>query len=371
MEILKAMDRYVDFHANLFKYIDTLKIRAISADENFFDDIDFEDDTPFFSPLISSLILAGKEEVFLKYIFFYRDGKKSTEIMTDQTGAFELVGYGYFRGAPNTDYKLSKDKDGIEYPDSLTFVPYYYLSETNIKLRMIGRAYHSDYLGSHSLIDDRIIPAYISPIEKALELLQKINPLFFERINILRCEIQLFANSTKNSFATIEFFPCIFINIFEKDCNYIYFIEEISHQAGHLLFYVITSDPETFFKVSMDTLFRQDTYDKRTIYVAFHGLFTYSTILENLGKLLVLVQDPRERLEVQARIGIYLKKFAFDMNIFNDLNIFSERGNLLFTQFKSTFDFYKKKFTDLTDSYNYEGQPYNFDFNIFLKYNQC
>lgn len=370
MEILKLMDRYVDFQANLFKYIDTLKIRAMSVDENIFDDIDFEDDSPFFSPLLSSLLLTRKEEVFLKNIFFYNTIQKSTEILTDQTGTFELVGYGYFHGASNTIYKLFKDTDGIKYPDNLTFVPYYFFSGTNIKLRMIGRAYHSNYLGSHSLIDERIIPSYISPIDKALALLRKISPLFFERINILRCEIQLFANSTKNSFATIEFFPCIFINIFEKDSNYIYFIEEISHQAGHLLFYVITSNPETLFKIPMDTFFRQDTYDKRSIYVAFHGLFTYSTILENLGELLLLVEDPREQLEIQARIGIYLKKFAFDINIFNEINIFSETGNLLFTPFKNTFEFYKEKFTELTDSYNYEGQPYNFDFNIFLKYNQ-
>ena len=65
MEIAKSNGSLRRFQANLFKYIDTLKIRAIRADEFFFDDIDFEDDTPFFSPLISSLILAGKEVVFL------------------------------------------------------------------------------------------------------------------------------------------------------------------------------------------------------------------------------------------------------------------------------------------------------------------
>lgn len=56
MEILKIMYRYVDFQANLFKYIDTLKVHEMIWDENIFEDTNFQDGIPFFSPLISSLI---------------------------------------------------------------------------------------------------------------------------------------------------------------------------------------------------------------------------------------------------------------------------------------------------------------------------
>src|SRR4029077_13343896 len=57
-----------------------------------------------------------------------------------------------------------------------------------------------------------------------------------------------------------------------------------------------------------------DQDDPRTLYSAFHGLFTYSTILWILTACAMREESSdRQRHEALGRIAFYLNKFAIDL----------------------------------------------------------
>ena len=180
----------------------------------------------------------------------------------------------------------------------------------------------------------------------------------------------IYDNSNINSFSTISQHGTIFLNILGIEPTEVSFLDDISHQSGHVIFNVLTIKTEIFLTCPTSSLVSDiltKLKDHRKVYGLFHGLFTYRCILITLHKY--VENENLYKHEALARIGFYLGKMYVDLNIINDLNVLTEDGT---TYYKESLNLYKylfNKYANFFRSITYANQSYIFDYSRYVELN--
>ena len=208
----------------------------------------------------------------------------------------------------------------------------------------------------------------------ALKCIETNTPMFFDAIKHTTREFAIFDSNNYGSFAALHHFGTSFLNLAGQKQNDVFFLEDIAHQSGHTIYYTLTHDSSKFLKPHQDSLLRDFTNhpsDKRNIYGAFHGLFTYTTILHCLNTALQNKWFKGEKAEdALARIGFYYKKFEQDLVFQGDSRILTGEGWQYYDMFQSGFTKIKKEYYHIIKFFDYSNQDYNFNFQKFQEVNQ-
>lgn len=154
----------------------------------------------------------------------------------------------------------------------------------------------------------------------------------------------------------------------------VFFIDDIAHQCGHIVFNVLTLDTPKYLKVPKDHPLKNystNPGEMRGAYGAFHGLFTYTCILNALDHVLQsqYFTDENLRFEALGRIGFYLSKFYLDLKLMNNPEILTEDGLDSHRQFQEGFELIANQYGKEVRKFDYNNQLYTFQYDLFLEVN--
>lgn len=302
------------------------------------------------------------------------------EVYSDHRGRIYLPGIGTLL----TDRRCSTlalawdRRDGImslledQRPVSFVLEPPTYLSGTSIELVRYG-----DPTLRTRFFDTSLAPVEVEldgrgdrhrrHLERALELLREYCPNYTRELLRVTRRIAVFSGENINSFATLNAHGVAFFNARDAH-DEVYFIDELVHQCGHIIFNAMTTRRRDFLAMDPDlalsAILPRET-SNRKLYDTFHGLYTedvMSEYLRNFDERGVFYG--RQKQELYGRLCFITQKFRIDLRNMSGPDIFTPLGQIFYQRWKSRFEALVRARPELLET-KLGRQPYNFDFEIF------
>jgi hypothetical protein len=353
---------------------DIVKKALYEKDTTIFEKIEFDNDTIFLEPSLFCYFLSpldtSKKISFTQSLYGYTSEANrppSLNVKSDLFGLINLPNLGYVKTEPLQEISISSLDLNTRLIQN-EFV-------TNSQIRICKHP--TDELG---LIDnirfDQSIETTLCrnkmQLLQACLYMQSHLPEFWTLIEMVTREFVLFASPNHNSFAGISHHGTAYFNTEGKEQTVAFFIDDISHQCGHIIFNSLTLDTDTYLRVEKEHLlnnFISNKNDHRSVYGAFHGLFTYTCILYSLDQLLDRDGSKLIQHESLGRLGFYLNKFKLDLKNMNNPKILTDEGMRFHVQFNQSYQYMLDKYHKQVSSFNYSNQPYTFQYDLFKNTN--
>lgn len=352
---------------------DSMRMALYQADSGIFSLLDYDNDHTFLEPTlfcyflsdIDKAIIISLNQSLLGYVSAV-NRRSSISVKADRFGLINLPNLGYVRATPNKSFKL----DIAQLEQNLIanqFVP-------KSKIRLCWHP--TDLLSYENDISfyepvELTAQKYQGPLVQAVNFFQQNMPEFWQLIESVTREFVVFNSSPEqHSFAGIMHHGTAYFNVENKSQTSVFFIDDIAHQCGHIIFNVLTLDTGKYLRVPKDFPLKEFTgvsYERRGVYGAFHGLFTYTTILHSLNCVIDGVPGFGEHLRYEAlgRLGFYLDKFSIDLANLNNPKILTDAGMEYHRQFAAGYEFIRQKYQSALAGFNYQNQPYTFQYDLF------
>jgi hypothetical protein len=221
---------------------------------------------------------------------------------------------------------------------------------------------------------ERHLPALV----RALTLLSQFCPEYYEDVVTTTRRFVLFEHPAVNSFASLAAHGTAFFSVRAAD-EEPYFLDEVAHQCGHVIFYATTLRRKDFLAVDpterlAPTLGGDHEADEpgqetRTVYGAFHGLHTEYTMIHCLSAVeRAGVFSGRRAHELFGRLAFIARKAKVDLATFGRSHFLTPLGAYVYRYFKGSFDELHRRRPDLFAA-DMRGQPYTFDYDVFAQAN--
>jgi hypothetical protein len=362
-----------DLSVSQGKLVDIMKSWLFSENKIVFSLLKFDDDVAFTEPS-------------LFHLFFYTSGKNTSSTiaqhlvgyMADRQSFLDLVckydRYGILN-LPNLGYHKSPKETEIfrNIVDKLSSIE----NIPNSQIRCC--IYGTEYLEQRPSIvlleaPEETIKRNIVSLMSSFDFIRENAADLWDLIKLVTREIVLFNSPNQNSFAAIAHHGTAYINTEDKIQTVPFFVDEIAHQCGHIIFNVLTLDSARFLRVPKEAPLRKfvrNFGESRTVYGAFHGLFTYTTILYALSRFVDNSEKYTEmdHYEAFGRIGFYIDKFREDLKLMERASVLTDEGMFYHEQFRSGFLAVSETFGARIANFKYYNQPYTFQLDRFLKAN--
>lgn len=116
---------------------------------------------------------------------------------------------------------------------------------------------------------------HAAALADALALIEQVSPGYHRLLVESLRGVVLYRHATAESFAALGMHGLVFLNVPESP-TLDYFVEELTHQGGHVLFSEATLQRSDFFLIDPDSPLSEPLArdDARDLYGFFHGLFT-------------------------------------------------------------------------------------------------
>ncbi|WP_435255354.1 hypothetical protein [Tenacibaculum sp. A30] len=378
------MNNYYDFTNEIievqkFKLADLMKTYALSQNKKIFNVIKFENDEAFLEPLLISHFFATKfkrKTLPLDSLLFGYFSTCKNEIPSNLSFNKDNIAFvpkiGYYEKILDKNKKL----------DYLAFKPQIKIKNSNIEIyRSIPQLLEFQFNNTSDNDQECFSPNFIeklikdkkSEIDKSLQIIKIIMPRYYSQIISVAKGVILFKSNKLVSFASRISPGIAYLNI-QKEDKLIFFIVEMIHQFGHNIFYRILNSQKTFFKIHPDTLLRSlnnNQKEKRTLYSAFHGLFTTTKVATGLELMLnnSSLFNKEEAKEIIGRFADNKRRFRTGLEKMDLNEVFTPLGVKLYKMLDKECENIYKRNKHITDNLIVESQPFVYDHNLFLKEN--
>ncbi len=314
MKLLEYDCSIQNIHLNQAALCDSMKAALYAEDQKLFDLLEFDNDRIFLEPSLLCYFLSPVEKekkiTLQQSLFGYisSSNRQSTlKLKSDLFGLTNIPNLGYLKTKPFEERDWHFDEI-IE-----VLVNNRFLNDSSIRLCL----HPTDQLAwveniSFNEPTTQTLASNITALNEACRFIQDFIPAFWKLIEIVTREFVVFNSPNHNSFAGISHHGTAYFNTEDKNQTPVFFIDDISHQCGHIIFNALTLDYERYLRVKKDKAlseFIDDKKDPREVYGAFHGLFTYTCILYSLEKLLDSTWNEKYKGEAIGRLGFYMNKF--------------------------------------------------------------
>lgn len=385
MKILNFEIDKKELYHNLEDLADLNRVLVSKECERLLDFIDYSNDSIFLEPKLFFYPVENKSYTFTtsleQILFGYINNRESYGqiiVMSDNNGYINLPNIGYLKTIPHNKFYLiqkngqlflyDKQKREVNY----SFENFEYINNSTLKVyKDENELLYNYFITNFNDTVENTFKNNIEILNKSYNKLSLLSPDFITLLEKTNKEICVFnSKMPPYSLATLFYYGTAFINIDNNNHSEVFFIDDISHQCGHNLFYALTLEYDKYIKCSTTTPLINYTKEKgesRDVYGAFHGLFTYTTIIDNLSKYLnkVIYNNDDDKLEAQARLGFYMNKFNIDLKLLDNDKILTKTGRNYYNMFLECYlEIYYNNFS-LYKEYTYNKQTYIFNFSIF------
>ncbi|PZF72297.1 hypothetical protein [Taibaiella soli] len=374
---------------NLIEFANTIRTLLFEENESIFEFIDIESDEIFLEPSLFSYFLnknlGGESPSLLQLLWGYMHPNKrpsNVEVIADSGGIVVLPNYGYIVWEPRKRGRLFWDKEqGVPYlkesnlvVDVKILAPKF-LEGSNIRLAINQPEFL--FLDNGTDISEQVLNTterFTSTINVAWRKMKTTVGDFTSFLERTNRELILFNSATQYSRASYSYYGTAFINVCRKMPTEVFFIDDIAHQCGHVLFYALSLPSDIFLKHAVGTPLREFNridWETRDIYGCFHGLFTYTTIVFCLDKFIEQEQKSANlKQEAIGRLCFYMDKFRRDLAHMHNGRILTEKGFEYFDMFQSGYDRILKKYKHYIRGSDFSNQSYLFDFSAYNLLNE-
>jgi hypothetical protein len=379
------MNFYTDFNTSSQIVIDSLKYLLYTRHPDIFSRVDFEDDKIFEEPLLFTYITQDENKWLDSIIYGYEKSKKDKiEVFSNSEGTIYIPNYGYLlTGYPNfkmqlltTDVELTLTLDNKSIP--FEFEPILILQNKIEIIKYQHPLFEKIFTAGNTencIIEiNGIYKPHIESFTAGLNIISRCNPIFYKALKMNLKKIILFSAKTPNSFVDMKMHNMICLNVNAFDTEF-FFVDHISHEGAHLTFNTLTYESKNdFFTVPFDTPFSEATgqnFEHSTIYLRFHGIYTYYEIMKTLEKVILTETLTEEKMhETKGRFIFHLHAFALAIESFEKLDVFKEDGLKLFNYFRNYYSDLAKRYNSWKKMYLFNEQPYDFNLEIFKRQNK-
>ena len=309
---------------------------------------------------------------------------RSVRVRSDREGVIYLPNIGYLNTErPDADFLLLIPNDGFQFRVKSTtgeinylFEPLILIPGTRIELsRRVPASFYSFHAGKDgAIVDDvtaAVVKAHESQVFKAFVTLAKVYPAFIHALNDVVRSIVLFRSDCHNSFSSLTAHGAAFFNV-AKSANEVFFIEDILHQCGHVLFSSMTCEPDSYFTVAADRLLphQDQRVETRSVYVVLHALFTEAAMSEGMNECYnARVFEGQQRHELVGRIAFIMRRFEADIKSLTSSELLSQKGLTIIAQFSKVFtQIYEDRKNEICN-FDFSNQAYTFSSEKFLSAN--
>jgi hypothetical protein len=354
---------------------DIIRVAFYQEAPTLFEQINYEDDFTFLEPSLFCYFLSDISKTdkipLLQSVVGYIPAEKRLAMLSltaDRFGMINLPNLGYIRADPYTIASVDLN--------ILTgLIPNQFVNNSKIRLCL----HPTDLLANSRDVSfhepvEQTLTKNKNALSAATTFIQDYIPDFWNLIESVTREFVVFSSPDHNSFAGIMHHGTAYFNTENKLKTPVFFIDDIAHQCGHIIFNVLTLDTPKYLKVPKDHPLKNystNPGEMRGAYGAFHGLFTYTCILHALDHVLQhqYFTDENLRFEALGRIGFYLSKFYSDLKLMNNPEILTEEGLDFHRQFQEGFELIAKQYGNEVRKFDYSNQPYTFQYDLFQKIN--
>jgi hypothetical protein len=230
-------------------------------------------------------------------------------------------------------------------------------------------------------ISKKLNAIFIKKLTNAITYIKSYVPEHFALIEKHCKVICLFDTSptNTNSFATINAHGMVFFNVYQKkEYDEVFFVDDISHQTGHVIMNSFWFDRKKHFIINENDNIK-NILDKpneyRNFYILFHALYTYYTTVLCLENCIdTNCFNDEQKMEAKARIVFYLKKYAYDLVNFEKVchfyggidNVIHKESQILFKKIMNKYLLSKKRWENELQTFNFKNQPYNFTLEVSI-----
>lgn len=366
-----------------------LKMLVYKTDPVLFNRLDFSDDSSFLEPLLFAFFTTENSSVPLEQILYgyIEDSHKpdTLRVFSNQNGTVYLANIGYLQTSlANQELLLLSDKATGKYycqtDDKVIptkFNDRLQIEETTIEIfrcnhPMLVKFFTDDQGHEVDVEVEKITQQCTEYVNTAFKIIKNYCQEYYDAITAVTRKILIYRSGCQNSFATFSAHGIGFFNANDSH-NEIFFLDDIAHQCGHVIFNTITREKERFLAIDPSTpLYKLngDEHDPRSVYSAFHGIFTFAIINRILDtcyeKNLFFGKKWHELL---GRLSFNMKKFKVNLVNLDHPAIFNESGWIFYEHCQRIYQeiYAKRKF--IIDLLDHSNQPYVFSYDKFSKYN--
>lgn len=367
---------------------DCIRSRIYRAAPALAERLDFDDDGIYLEPLLFTAFRGtgepGERQLaqLLSGYISPADRQPEIAVVTDESGVVHLPPIGYFRtGLRDTELQLQWTDDariaqlsvGGALVESAFEVPMT-IPGTKIEIARAGHPLLRPLLAEPGMpaAGACTVPSqfHVQQLGDAVACVGMHLPHYLKYIQAVTRRVLLFTGSPY-SFATLGAHGLAFLNV-PDGASGPFFVEDLVHQCGHIIFNAITLERDAFLAVDPRRSLRDviGVDNDGSIYGAYHGLFTQAHINQCLHSLYRAgTFRGAEQHELAGRIADDMKRFAFALELLGRRELYTELGWSLLQAFRETFDKLFAEQRDLILRLDTSNQPYIFDYKVFVERN--
>ncbi|WP_435261389.1 hypothetical protein [Tenacibaculum sp. nBUS_03] len=351
---------------NKIKIVETLKLLVFKEIRTLFEKLDFDNDATFLEPLLFSYFNSKKDNSFSKEIleqilqgyFISNETVKLSQNIFNKKGIAYIPEKGYFKkGSKNIDSAILKQGD----------------FEIIKEVHPIQEKYFIEFSRGHVENDNpkhkSVWKDHYKELFEAIEIIKEYLPEFYQELIFANKKIYLHDNPKILNFTSIETLGMLYFYVLGNK-NIIYFIEELIHQGSHNYLYYVVHNRKDFFKIDVDNLvmknFTLQEWDYRTIYGAFHGLFTVSQRVKYFDRLLMKkIFSGREKHELLGRLTDQFSRFRTGLELLNLEDIYTDKGLKFYKKLDNECATILKKYNFLQKEFDLSNREVDFRYSDF------
>jgi hypothetical protein len=385
------------------KILENVRILIYKENPTLFELLDYENDRIFNEPMLFAYFYAHRKGATLEQLLFGHIEKskrpKSIQALTDAHGLIYLPEIGWLKINLNSEEVTIAQIENVSCLSVAfqgTNVPFTFESVLRVENTSFEIINHQHPLLAPHFFDsknrlvnveiDQITQTQKENLTKAFKLIYNYAPAYYSLLEQAIQKVVIFNDPQvkRNSFATVSVHGCAFFNSFQPEYDMIFFVEDIAHQCGHVIFNNMTHGNNTIFRVSPETVIKEKGFigmiinmlEDRTLFVAFHALFTYYSIATCLEACILKANfTPIQKHEAMGRLAFCFRKYKNDINLLGKIDeegkslYFTEAGLTLYRPMEELYNRIKTEWTEKLSKINLLNQPYNFSNKKFHKAN--
>ncbi|MCP5059224.1 MAG: hypothetical protein GY937_21165 [bacterium] len=214
---------------------------------------------------------------------------------------------------------------------------------------------------------------HLGHLQRAVDLIRGAYPIYSDMMSAVTKRIILFRNEDLNSFVSLASFGAVCLNVLDPEADEVFFIEDLVHQCGHVIFSALTHEVESVLAVPTNMPLESPfagACETRTVYTALHGIYTEAVM--NRCFDLCLGNDSfsgRQQHELIGRFALIFRRFHYDLTALGNRALYTERGAEIYEGCRQIFeDIYDRRRHLLTD-HDFTDQPYSFSYGAYRRRN--
>lgn len=353
---------------NQNEIIDTIKLLIYKENPSLLEKLDFEEDSIFLEPLLFAYFNSKKNNTFpeeclseLLQGHFIEKEDLQIKVSFDKNGMAFLPNLGYF------------DRDANKVEDLLKVDDFEILKSVHPLLEGYFVESYKGHTVNPTPLHNTVWQENYQVLEQAILVIKEHLPEFYKELLFANKRIYLHDNPKILNFASIETLGMLYFYVLGTQ-NLIYFIEELIHQGAHNFLYYVVHDRKEYFNIDVDNIVMRDLtnqqWDYRTVYGAFHGLFTVTQRIVCFDILLSRnVFSGREKHELLGRMTDMIPRFKTGLELLDLDYVYTEKGKAFYQELSNKCETILKKYQDLTNEFDLSHRDLDFRYDEFCELN--